>query len=302
MDIISSVLERVTLTSAVYFKSDFAAPWGMEVPQGPFAQFHMVTGGLCILKVNKKMIQLRAGDIIVFPLGTKHWLADSPNSTRKNGQEVVQSVFNGKSVFAGRHAATTLICGHFEFDRTFDHAFIQELPNVIHITGIERKELSWLDSVSNLIVKETESKKPGGEVLLRKLGEILFIHTLRAYIERNGSKKGFMAAIQDKKIGIALKTIHNNPENRMTLASLAQIAGISRTSFSNRFRTLIGDTPMGYITKWRIIEAKRLLKESDRSVGEIAEKVGYKSEAAFNRVFKKQVALTPLKFRKSVNV
>lgn len=300
MDIISSVLDRVKLSSAVYFKSDFAAPWGMEIPQGPYAQFHMVTNGFCLLKINDKSIQLRTGDIVVFPLGTKHWIADMPNSKRTSGQKVVQSIMNGSSIFKGCNFATTLICGHFEFDRTFDHAFIQELPDLIHITGLERKELLWLDSISNLIIKETETKKPGGELMLRKLGEILFMHTLRAYLEKNNSKKGFMAAIQDQKIGIALKTIHKSPELPMTLSSLAQIAGISRTGFSTRFRTLVGDTPMGYITKWRMIEAKRLLNESDESVGEIAERVGYRSEAAFNRVFKKQVSQTPLKYRKSV--
>ena len=191
MDIISSVLERVKLSSTVYFKSDFSSPWGMEIPQGPYAQFHMVTNGICFLKCGDKSIQLRTGDIVVFPFGANHWIADKPKSKKIIGQEVVQSILNGNSIFKGDNFATTLICGHFKFDRNFEHAFIQELPDIIHITGSERKELLWLDSISNLIIKETEAKKPGAEVLLRKLGEILFIHALRAHIEKNSSKKVF---------------------------------------------------------------------------------------------------------------
>lgn len=302
MDLLSDILNKVKLSSAVYFKSDFSAPWGMEIPRGPFAQFHIVTRGQCVLKTKDKELQLFAGDIVVFPLGTSHWLADQESSERKGGQDVVQSILDGKSLFEGDNISTTLVCGHFEFDRDIDHPFVHELPEIIHITDSERKEISWLESITNLVIQEAGSENSGSNIIVNKLGEVLFIHTLRAFIQRNSTKKGFLAAIQDERISKALRAIHDSPEKDWRLDSLAQIAGMSRTSFSNKFKDLIGETPLTYITNWRILQAKELLKESKKSVGEIADKVGYQSEAAFNRIFKKRVAQTPLKYRHSVLV
>ncbi|WP_024768868.1 AraC family transcriptional regulator [Aquimarina macrocephali] len=299
MDVFSDVLKKVKLSSAVYFKSNFSSPWGMDIPKGPFAQFHIVTRGQCILKTKDKSIQLFAGDIVVFPLGTNHWLADLETSKRQNGQDVVRAILKGKPLFEGDNIATTLLCGHFEFDRSIEHPFIKEMPKIIHIPDAEKKEFSWLENIVNLVIHEAGNEQPGSQVIVDKLGEVLFIHTLRAYIQRNKAKKGFVAAMQDERIGKVLKAIHSAPEMNWRLVSLARIAGMSRTSFSNQFRDLMGETPLNYITQWRMLQAKELLIESNKPVGEIANEVGYQSEAAFNRVFKKRVTLTPLKFRQS---
>ena len=300
MDVLSDILKKVKLSSAIYFKSDFSSPWGMDIPKGPFAQFHIVTRGQCVLKTKDRTIQLFAGDIVVFPLGTSHWLADNESSERKNGQEVVHSIINGKSLFEGDYISTTLICGHFEFDKSMDHPFVKELPEIIHITDSEKKELLWLESITNLVIQEAGNEKSGSNVIVNKLGEVLFIYTLRAFIQRKITEKGFLAAIQDERISKVLKAIHNSPEKDWQLYSLAQIAGMSRTGFSNQFKALVGETPLNYITQWRILQAKELLQESNKSVGEIAEEVGYMSEAAFNRVFKKRVTQTPLKYRQAL--
>jgi len=302
MDVLSDILSKVKLTSVVYFKSDFSEPWGMEIPKGPFAQFHIVTKGQCLLKTKDKSIQLFTGDIVVFPLGASHWLANNENSKRYNGQDVVESILSGKSLFEGDKLSTTLVCGHFEFDKSLDHPFIKELPSIIHINDTDLKQFSWLKSITDLVIEEAEKEQSGSGVIVNKLGEILFVHTLRAYIEKNKSIKGFIAAIQDERISKVLKEIHSSPQNDWKIEQLATIAAMSRTSFSNRFKTLTGETPFNYITQWRLLQAKELLEESSLSVGEIAEQVGYQSESAFNRVFKKRVSLTPLKFRQNILV
>ena len=133
VDVLSDVLRSVKLTSVVYFKSDFSAPWGMEISSGEFAQFHMVTRGHCVLKSQETTIVLNAGDIVVFPLGTAHWLADETSSQRSDGLEVVQAIQSGRSMFKGERVSATLVCGHFELDRGFDHPFIENLPTLIHI-------------------------------------------------------------------------------------------------------------------------------------------------------------------------
>ncbi|MEK6155164.1 AraC family transcriptional regulator [Flavobacteriaceae bacterium 3-367] len=298
MDILSDILEKIRLSSVVYFKSDFSPPWGMDIPKGPFAQFHLVTQGSCLARIGGETFPLEAGDVLVFPMGGEHWLADQETSKRENGPKVVRAIMNGKPLFQGQAAATTLVCGHFDFDRTVDHPLLKELPEFIHISQDEKKELSWLQGIADLVIEEAEKKWEGSQLISNKLGEVLFVHTLRAYFNR-GAKSGFVAALQDRRIGKALREIHNAPEANWQLLSLARIAGMSRTGFSKRFKDLLGDTPLNYITHWRMLRARELLILGSQSVGEIAHAVGYSSEAAFNRVFKKRMALTPLKFRQS---
>ena len=297
MDILSDVLSKVKLSSVVYFKSNFSEPWGMDIPKGPFAQFHIVTKGQCILKTKEASIQLFTGDIIVFPFGASHWLANSEKSQRYQGEEVVESILSGKSLFEGDKLSATLVCGHFEFDRNLDHPFIKELPSIIHIGDSDLRQFSWLKSITDLVIEEAGKEQSGSGIIINKLGEILFVHTLRAFIEKNKLENGFIAAIQDERISKVLKAIHKSSHQGWSLDQLARIAAMSRTSFANRFKSLTGETPFNYITRWRLLKAKVLLEESRFSVGEIAEQVGYQSEAAFNRVFKKRVSQTPLKFR-----
>jgi transcriptional regulator GlxA family with amidase domain len=203
----------------------------------------------------------------------------------------------GESLFAGDDISTTLVCGHFQFDRSVRHPFINELPEIIHISDADKKEFSWLESTVNMVIQEAGSEQSGSSAIVNKLAEVLFVHVLRAYIRKNSKEKGFIAAMQDERIGKVLKSIHEAPEQDWQLMTMAQIAGMSRTSFSNRFKELTKDTPFNYITQWRMLQAQSLLKESNKSVGEIALQVGYQSEAAFNRVFKKRTEQTPLKFR-----
>lgn len=302
MDLISDVLSKVNLSSVVYFKSNFSVPWGMEVPKGPFAQFHMLSKGQCILKTNQTSLKLNAGDIVVFPFGESHWLANNEKSQRFQGQEVVESILSNQSLFSGKEHSATLVCGHFQFDMTYDHPFIQELPSMIHITNSDLRRFNWLKNISDLVIEEASKQQSGSEIIVNKLGEILFIHTLRAHIEKSKSKHGFIAAIQDDRIGKVLKEIHHSSHQVWSLDQLAGIAAMSRTSFANRFKSLTGETPFNYITRWRLLKAKELLELSKMSVGEIAEQVGYQSEAAFNRVFKKRVSQTPLKFRQNILV
>lgn len=302
MDALSSVLEIIKLKSAVYFKSDFSSPWGMEVSKGPYAQFHMVVKGKCKLKVkHKKTIDLYAGDIVIFPFGDEHWLADSQKSKKENGLKVVESIWNNNPIFEGNDFSTTLICGHFEFDRSINHGFVNSLPEFVHITDMERKEFSWLETISNLIMKESGTDQIGNAIAVNRLAEVLFIHSIRAYILQNKDKVGFFAALKNSKLSGVLKLIHTSPEYNWNLENLAREAGMSRTLFANKFKEIVGETPLHYIRNWRIIKAKQFLKESSVSISEVAEKVGYSSEAAFNRVFKKQVQKTPAVYRRIAN-
>jgi len=153
-------------------------------------------------------IQLFTGDIVVFPFGVSHLLAHKNDIPTLNGKEVVQLILSGKSLFAGDNLSTILMCGHFDFDKNLDHPFIKELPSIIHIKDADLKQFPWLKNIADLVIEEAGKEKVGSNIIVNKLGEILFIHTLSALIEKNRSPKGFIAAIQDPRISKVLKAIH----------------------------------------------------------------------------------------------
>jgi len=304
MDAFSDILKTIKLSSTVYFRYDFSPPWGMNVEKGPFAQFHMVVRGGCYLysSVDKKSIKLSAGDIIVFPFGDAHWLADEPKSSRIPGDQVVKSIQDKKSIFMGTESGATLVCGHFEFDREFDHPFMNALPHRLIISSTDPHQLSWLETITSVIIQETGSQNPGADVVTTRLAEVLFIQILRVYIKQQDASIGFFAAINDSKINKALELIHTQPGGTWTLESLAHNVGMSRSAFATRFKHLVGMTVMDYITKLRMHKARELLANDQLSLLQIAEKVSYRSEAAFSRAFKRQFDQNPGKMRRSLDL
>jgi len=301
MDALSGILKLIRLKSSVYFRKDFASPWGMEIGKSPFAQFHLVVRGHCYLHTDdmKDPMDLYAGDIIVFPKGKSHWLADNPESKKIPGIKVVEAHKNNEILFEGETISTTLICGHFEFDKDFEHPFLQSLPELIHITDTERRQLSWLESATNVIMQEADSDEPGSEVVVNRLAEVLFIQIIRVYIVQSNNNCGYLAALKDKHIHNALSLIHHDPQNSWTLESIARTIGMSRSAFAARFKQLTGNTPMNYLTNWRMNKARELIKIRQLPLLEVAEQVGYSSEAAFNRAFKKQFSCNPGAMRRS---
>ena len=298
MDGLSAVLDQIRLNSIIYFKSAFAPDWGMDVPQGPFAQFHIVAEGECCFKCEgEEAKKLTAGDILIFPNGTAHWLAHTAQAKKISGREVISSIQLGRSIFEGDHTATTLICGHFEFDRSVDHPFLSSLPDIIHIKNIEDGGFSWILNIANLLISETQTDTTGSKIIVQRLAEALFISAIRYYIAQNHNQP-FFAALYDQKISTTLEQIHAYPEKDWSLDSMSKEAGMSRTSFANHFRNKVGQTPMHYLTNWRMLIAKRILEESEKPIAEVAEKMGYSSEQAFNRAFKKIVHQTPARFRR----
>ena len=289
MDALSDILRLIRLRSAIYFRSDFQSPWGMNMATSSVAQFHIVVRGSCYLNFEESAapVLLSAGDIVVFPHGTAHWLADDPANKKIPGQKVLQSIKNNLPVFKGERVSTTLVCGHFEFDRDLEHPFFDALPKVIHISGMANRELNWIESVAGIIIQEVNSSHPGSDVVVDRLAEVLFIQVLRSYMRQQNMTKGFFAALTDKQIRIALKMIHSNPEISWTLENISKDIGMSRSAFAARFKVLVGETPLEYITKWRMTRARELLKNPQKPLIVIAEQVGYTSEAAFNRAFKR---------------
>ena len=302
-DALSDILRTMRLRSVVYFRSDFPPSWGMEVRgQGP-ARFHIVVRGSCWVgsSVLDRSHLASAGDILLFPFGDDHWLAENENNERFSGEEITEAIWRNEKPFGGEGISTTMLCGHFEFNADFDSPLLSELPRMIHVRGSDREHLTWLASATNAIILETGSGRPGSDVVAERLAEVLFIQVLRSHIEQHNRNTGLLAALGDTYIAKALNLMHSRVSHPWTLEELAAETGMSRSSFAARFREVLGHTPMHYLTDWRMTRARQLLEETTFSMMEIAERTGYNSEAAFNRAFKRRFGKTPGTVRRSLN-
>ncbi len=302
MDALSTVLEATRLRSVVYSKFPLAAPWGLDIVKDENSQFWRLVSGSCTVgSPDGRVIELTEGDLVFVPHGSAHWIADKATSLRMPSPEFVKARREGIPVFNGGGNVTTLIAGHFEFDYQPLHPFLKDLPPIIHIRQYVTENQLLLKQVTQLMLEELNNEKPGSRVMLKSLSEIMFVNIIRAYLdlEQSGPGCGFLSALNDPGISKALKLMQDSPQNDWTLESLASEIGMSRSVFFNRFKKLVHETPLSYLTNWRIRQAQKLLTTDNSNISEIAAKVGYQSESAFNRIFKSKTGQTPAAYRRS---
>lgn len=298
MDALTDILRALRLSGGVYFRCELSAPWGMDIGQTSIAEFHVVARGRCWLKLTgeEKPICLEAGDVVVFPHGHAHVLLDAPESVALPAEAIIgnQKIEHyGPVVYGSGGMLANILCGYFEFDRKIHSPLLDALPSFIHIKGADATELSWLQTTINFICHETRASGHGTEAVVNRLVEVLFIQIMRAYITQSTMPLGILGAIADPKTGLALNAMHHKPEYNWTLNELAQQAGMSRTAFSQRFHALAGQTPMHYLTMWRMQKAKNMLLSNNMTMSSIAEQAGYQSEGSFSKAFKKCMGISP---------
>ena len=300
MDALSTVLEATRLRSVVYSKFPLAAPWGLDIVKDENSQFWRLVSGSCTVgSPDGRVIELAEGDLVFVPHGSAHWIADKATSLRMPSPEFVKARRAGIEVFNSGGDVTTLIAGHFEFDYKSLHPFLKDLPPIIHIRQYVTENQLLLKQVTQLMLEELNNEKPGSAIMLKCLSEIMFVNIIRAYLEQATPDNGFLSALNDTRISKVLKLMQDSPQNDWTLESLASEIGMSRSVFFNRFKKLVHETPLSYLTNWRIRQAQRLLMTDNRNISEIAANVGYQSEAAFNRIFKSKTGQTPAVYRRS---
>ncbi len=300
MDALSGVLESAKLKTVFYPKFSFTSPWGIGMEQDSRSQFWRLLKGTCYLRVpGEKVIKLNVGDIVCIPHGSKHLISGKSNTTCVPASQFGKAFHSGKPLFQGKDEETILMGGHFEFTPSVQHPFIKTLPKVIHINTTKELNL-WLQQAAVMMNEEISTEKIGSKLILGRLVDILFVLIIRAYIEQADIKKGFLLALKDTRISNSLKSMHESPEKDWTLHQLAVTAGMSRTLYCREFKRLVGETPLSYLTNWRILKAKEILAESKENISEVASKVGYQSEAAFNRLFKSKIGETPASYRRKI--
>ncbi|MEH6630248.1 MAG: AraC family transcriptional regulator [Halopseudomonas aestusnigri] len=312
MDLLSDILSRMQMAGTLYFRTSFTSPWSIRVPSFEnVARFHFAHQGRCLVRIDpdKPPVFLEQGDLLIIMRGAAHTLFCDPSteSPATHLDTVVEeSGFTGTGALVygefGTHHETQLICGHFAFGKNAQHLLIDALPAHIHIKNYGAASGAWMENTLKIIGNEAGREQLGSDLIAMKLSEIIFAQALRSYLENEGKDAPVLAGFADPGIARALTEIHKEPGHPWALEGLAQIAGMSRTSFVSRFSESVTMPPLGYITHWRMQIARQELATSDTSIIDIAEKVGYQSEAAFSRVFKKHHMKAPATYRRSVQM
>lgn len=308
MDVLSDILATLRFRGSLYFSTEFHPPWGVRVPRFQrVARFHLVIRGGCWVRVEQgeNPVRLETGDIILVTRGAEHVIADAPDTPSRTVDDVVKAAgFSGRGALvigeADSGAPTRLLCGHFEFDDDVDHPLLQRLPPALVVRWDEEARNYPLQDAFRLIVREVREGHPGHEAVVARLSEILFVQVVRAWARHAHHDCGVLAALADPRLGAALEAIHSEPRAPWTLETLSRRAAMGRSAFVERFGSVVGETPLRYLTRWRIQVAKRLLADPGLGLEQVAERVGYDSAASFSRAFKKTAGVSPGHYRRGV--
>src|SRR5215471_4210867 len=302
-DVLGDVLQSIHLHSTLYCRAKMGAPWGFRVSGREVASFHIVTEGSCWLTVEgmDEPVLLTKGDLVILPHGHEHTMTDDPKSpvTMLEDLKPRQPVENDGIFYSkGQGAVTTLVCGGLELEDYSTNPLYSILPAFIHIRNTDEYSIPWLQAIVELVRVETNVNRVEAETVITRLSELLFIQAVRAYIRAIGdSNVGWLGALKDPQIGQALVLIQHQPGEAWTVGTLACRVSLSRSAFSAKFRQLVGESPMQYVTRVRLTKAAAALRTNATTLVEVATSVGYESEVAFSKAFKRYFGIAPGAYR-----
>ena len=327
-DTLSDVLRAVRLHGAVFYYVDGSSPWVAEAPPARdiipaimpgtehMIEFHGVVKGSCwAAVVGEPPVRLHEGDVVLFPQGDPHVMSSAPGMRAPDvgldfffsprppqlpfaltvkGAEVTTARLDG-----GGHDRSTIACGFLGLDARPFNPLLAALPRVIHLPRTKLGADSWVAAFLQAVVTESNQRRPGGEAVLERMSEMLFVEVLRRYVDGlSPEQTGWLAGIRDPAVGRVLALLHEKPEAPWTLERLADESAMSRSSLHERFVHFIGQPPMQYLTRWRMQIAAGLLRDTEAKLVEVALAAGYESEAAFSRAFRREVGVAPGAWRR----
>jgi AraC-like DNA-binding protein len=298
-DPLGEALHAVRMDGAFYCRSELTAPWGLTLPpMAGYVWFHVVTAGAMQLEApGADPVPLRPGDLALVPHGGGHVLRSGPGADVPGILELEREEVSARYEIlrhGGGGAPTGLVCGAVRLGHPAARRLVAALPAILHVEGTRTLDAGWMDGTLRLMAAEARELRPGGEAVITRLADILVIQTLRAWIERDpAARQGWLGALRDRHVGRALALIHREPARDWTVDALADELAMSRSAFAARFTALVGEPAMQYVTRWRMHLALDELTGGDVTVAELADRLGYRSEAAFARAFKRVIGTPP---------
>ena len=326
-DTLSDLLRSIRVRGAVFYYVSCRDPWSAQAPPASeiaeavmpgcehVMEYHMIAKGNGWAAVaGQAPVKLAAGDIVIFPQGDGHTMSSAPGieplrrtaewvfSTRNDPKPMPIAYHHGV-VEAGaplpvESADMVAVCGFLGCDLKPFNPMVAALPRLLHLPAAHAG--AWVNRVIEQAVAESSSPRPGGDAVLERLSEMMFVDAARRYLDNlPEDATGWLAGLRDRFVGKALALMHERPDHAWSVDDLAREVGLSRSAFHERFVEYVGHPPMQYLANWRIQVGARLLRESNRTVATIALDVGYDSEAAFSRAFRRMVGMPPAAWRKS---
>ena len=298
VDPLGEALHFLRMTGVLYCRAEFTAPWALALPAfEDCLMFHVVTSGRCLLEVGCEDHELQSGQFALVPHGAGHRLRSEHGVTPVNLFDLPREQVSDRYEVVrhgGGGAPTTITGGAVRFDHPAAHRLVTLLPKVITVDAWNSPELESILSALRLMAVEAQEVRPGGEAVVTRLADILVIQAIRSWMAQDpAAQTGWLGALQDKQIGRALALVHRDPSHPWTVESLANEIAMSRSAFTARFTSLVGEPVMHYVARWRMNVALTWLKEDDVPLADVAGRLGYESEAAFRRTFKRVIGFSP---------
>jgi len=314
MDALSELLRVVKLSGALFYKSRCTAPWHLNAPKStmflpyvaPHAthciEFHHISAGRAYVRVGTETTPLEAGDVVMIPHGDEHEMGCGKGGRAVDGKAALPALMSGQvhlAEFGGGGEETGLVCGYLACDAELIKPVLAGLPRVLRVNLRADKSGEWFENTLSHAVGQAADARPGSAVFLAHLAEALFADVLRRYLSSlPAGRTGWLAGAGDPAVGRALAALHRYPAHAWSLEELAKKVGVSRSALTERFTRYLGVAPMSYLTEWRLDLGAESLRTTSRSVQSVALEVGYESEAAFNRAFKRRFAKPPARYRR----
>jgi AraC-like DNA-binding protein len=334
MDVLSEVLGAVRLGGSAFFTTEFSAPWAVSSPNPqllasivmPNAEhmsvFHILVEGACLVECGAcGPIRMQSGDFVMFPQGHSHTMRSDENAQTTRLAHVLSRPSSDALPhvsFGGGGRTSRFICGYLNCNQRFAPLFDALPPMLIiqrranygrvqapdgrtyDLAAMPGESTTWLRTTLTFAIQEALAGRPGSTVMLGRLTELIFVEIIRQYMQQlSPDDRGWLAALKDPQVGKALRLIHEAPMRPWTVEALAREVGTSRSALAQRFTRLLGESPMKYVSGWRMHLAKQMLRDRGDKIQAIAQRIGYESEPAFNRAFKKATGCPPATWRRT---
>ena len=287
----------MSVQGAVYYAHEFSPPWAVEFVECAQARFHLVLSGTCYVSVGSELFELSEHDLVLLPGGARHVVHDGRTRATRDSRVVGAEIRQATNRTRREAATVRLLSGHFAFDREARALFVRALPAVVRGSVSRQRDQGLIATLPVLLAQELQQARPGADTIVARLAEIFLVQVLRAHFEQVGGGRGLLAAMFEPRLNAGLALMHARWNEPLALARIAAAAGMSRSSFAERFKTVTGTSPMSYLAHWRLLKSRRLLVDRELSIARIASLCGHRSTEGYSRAFKRAFGLSPARWR-----